>query len=53
LANPINTSAPPANVANMVPVNDVTDESQQNAIADYVATRINEVRVLLGVVQGR
>ncbi len=50
LANPLNTSAPPANVANMVPVNDVTDESQANAIAEYVATRINEVRVLLGVV---
>lgn len=42
-------TAPPANVANMVPVNDVTDESQQNAIEEYISTRINEVRMLVGV----
>jgi len=42
-------AAPPANVANMVPVSDVTDESQQQAIDEYIATRISEVRTLVGV----
>jgi len=41
-------AAPPANVANMVPVSDVTDESQQQAIDEYIMTRINEVRTLVG-----
>ena len=42
-------AAPPANVANMVAVSDVTDESQQQAIDEYIATRISEVRTLVGV----
>lgn len=42
-------AAPPSNVVNMVPVSDVTDESQQQAIDEYITTRINEVRTLVGV----
>jgi histone acetyltransferase 1 len=41
--------AAPVNVANMVPVNEVTDEKQQDAIAEYVQTRIAEVRALIGM----
>ena len=44
----LNVQKLPANLESMMPVNDVTDESQQNAIAEYVTTRIGEVRTLVG-----